>query len=218
MLANVYLGEALFGFNQRVPAADLTAKCLDAAHRAVALDPHSVMAHYILAMVLFYARDLDGFLAAAELALRMAPHHPDNLAVIGMHLALAGQWGRGLALVRRAMALNPFHPAWYHLVFSLAYLHQGRYREALAVLGRFAQLDFFPFQINLAVIHGQLGQRAPARLAWQRMMALWPDSAGRIDAILGFWFPLGSLAEVFADGLRKAGLAACGGLASGAGG
>ena len=205
VLANVYLGEALFGFNQRVPAADLTAKCRDAAHRAVALDPHSVMAHYILAMILFYARDLDGFLAAAELALRMAPHHPDNLAVIGMHLALAGQWGRGLALVRRAMGLNPFHPAWYHLVFSLACLHRGEYPEALAVLGRFARLDFFPFQINLAVIHGYLGNRTEAREALRRMFALWPEACRRMHEILNYWFPCEDLAAIFASGLAKAG-------------
>ena len=203
-LATCYLGEALFGFNQRLPASALMAECLDAAHRAVALDPHGVMAQYTLALVLFYARDRDGFIAAAQQALQMAPHHPTNLAVVGMHLALAGQWERGLALVRKAMGLNPFHPVWYHLVFSLAHLHRGEYHEALAVLGRFARLDFFPFQINLAVIHGHLGNRTEAGEALRHMFALWPEARQRMDAILNFWFPCEDMAAIFARGLTKA--------------
>ena len=205
VLANVYLGEALFGFNQRLSVSALTAKCLDVAHRAVALDPHSVMAHYILAMVLFYARDRDGFLTAAQQALQMAPYHPDNLAVIGMHLALAGQWQRGLKLVQEAMGLNPFHPSWYHLALSLHHLHFGRYHEALAAIGRFARLDFFPFQINLAVIHGYLGNQTDAGHALQHMFALWPEARQRMPEILNFWFPCEDMATIFAGGLSKAG-------------
>ena len=144
VLANVHLGEALFGFNRTLPRPALIDKCLDLAHQAVAMDPRGVMAHYILAMILFYRKDRSRFMTAADQALALAPHSPDNLAVIGMHLALAGQWDRGLSLVQEAMDLNPFHPSWYHLVFSLHHLRLGRHREALGVIGRFARLDFLP--------------------------------------------------------------------------
>ena len=205
-LANIDVGETLFGFNRRLPLPELTDRCLDTAHRAVALDPRSVMAHYILAMILFYRKDKDRFLSEAEHALALAPKRPGNLAVIGMHLALAGQWERGLALVQEAMGLNPFHPPWYHLVFSLDHLHFGRHREALAAIGRFAALDFVPFQINLAVIHGHLGNATEAQKALRRMLALWPQAQERLHEIVGFWFPCENLATVLADGLRRAGL------------
>ncbi len=141
----------------------------------------------------------------AEHALRLAPYRPDNLAVIGMHLTLAGEWERGLALLAEAMHLNPFHPSWYHLVFSLHHLDFGRYREALAAIGRFASLDFFPFQINLAAIHGHLGNRPEAHRCLQRMFALWPEARQRMHEILDCWFPFEDLADVFAEGLTKAG-------------
>jgi len=205
VLANVYLGEALFGFNRTLPRPALIEKCLDLAHRAVALDPRGVMAHYILAMILFYRRDRSRFEAAADLPLALAPHSPDNLAVVGMHLALAGQWERGLSLVQEAMDLNPFHPSWYHLVFSLHHLRFGRHREALGVIGRFARLDFFPFQVNLAVIYGHLGHLAEARDALDHMFALWPEAREEMPEILAFWFPYEGLAAIFADGLTKAG-------------
>jgi len=74
------------------------------------------------------------------------------------------------------------------------------------VIGRFAQLDFFPFQVNLAVIHGHLGHEAEARDALDHMFALWPEAGEEMHEILAFWFPYEGLAAIFADGLAKVGL------------
>ena len=73
------------------------------------------------------------------------------------------------------------------------------------MIGRFARLDFFPFQVNLAVIHGHLGNRAEARDALDHMFALWPEARQGMHEILDFWFPYEDLAAIFADGLTKAG-------------
>lgn len=204
-LANIYLGEALFGFNQTSTLSCLIEKVVSTAQKAVALEPRNVIANYILAMALFYRKDRAQFLAMAEHSLKLAPSRPDNLATIGMHLLLAGEWERGLRLVETAMKLNPYHPNWYYLVLSLYHLHGHHYPEALTSINRFAALDFFPFQVNLAVIHGYLDNEAEARQALGRMFALWPASAQNIKEILAFWFPFGDLAEVFKEGLMKAG-------------
>ena len=203
-LANVYLGEALFGFNQTGGLPELMEKCLTTVRQAVALEPRNVLANYILAMILYYRRDLIQFLQMAEQCLHLWPFRPDNLAVIGMHLALVGQWERGLAMVTESMQLNPFHPPWLYLVFSLHSVNLGDYPQALAAVGRFAELDFFPFQANLAMIHGHLGNQAEANAALQRMFALWPESRSKMAEILDFWFPFGDLAAVFMAGLAKA--------------
>lgn len=205
LLSGVYLGEALFGFNREGTLAQTMDKCLEAARKAIALEPRSVTANCNLAMAYFYRGQRDLFLAASEQALCLAPRHPNNLAVIGMHLALAGDWERGVSLAEEASRLNPFHPPWYHLVFSLHRLHLRQFSGALAALGRFASVDFFPFQINLAVIHGHLGNGPEARKHLQRMFELWPDARATLREILDFWFPFGELAEVFAEGLAKAG-------------
>ena len=200
-LANVYLGEALFGFNPTDPLTELIERFVGTAQRAVALDPANVMANYMLAMMLFYARRETEFRHVAERALRLAPNRPDNLAVIGMHTMLAGDWDAGRTLVTRAMDLNPCHPSWHYLVFSLHALHRHRYEEALAGLSPFAAVEFFPFQINLAVIHGHLGQWEEARRCMASMYRLWPEAAGKIEEILDFWFPFGNLADIFKSAL-----------------
>jgi adenylate cyclase len=183
----------------------LIEKCVDAAQKAVALEPRNVMGNYILAMALFYRKDKAQFLTMAECALKLAPSRPDNLAAIGMHIMLAGEWERGLGLVEKAMELNPYHPNWHYLVLSLYNLHGRRYPEALNAIMRFTSLDFFPFQINLAVIHGYLDNNEEARKALGRMYDLWPDAAPRMKEIMDFWFPFDNLAEVFTEGLEKAG-------------
>ena len=103
------------------------------------------------------------------------------------------------------MELNPYHPNWYYLVLSLNHLHGRRYQEALTSINRFAALDFFPLQINLAVIHGYLDNKQEARKALGRMFDLWPDAALKMKEILDFWFPFEDIAEVFMEGLIKAG-------------
>ena len=67
---------------------------------------------------------------------------------------------------------------------------------------------FFPFQVNLAVIHGYLGNEQEARKSLGRMFALWSDAAQNMLEILDFWFPFEDLAEVFTKGLMKAGFSA----------
>ena len=96
-----------------------------------------------------------------------------------MHLMLAGDWDSGQALVSRAMDLNPCHPSWHYLVFSLHTLHHHRPKEALTALSPFAAVEFFPFQINLAVIHAQLGRQEEARRCLAGMYRLWPEAVGK---------------------------------------
>lgn len=68
-LANVCLGEALFGFNQTRPLKFLIGMCVETARRAIALDSRNVMANYILAMTLFNRKDKAQFLMMVEHAL-----------------------------------------------------------------------------------------------------------------------------------------------------
>ena len=44
-----------------------------------------------------------------------------------------------------------------------------------------------------------------ARQALGRMLDLWPAAAQNMNAILDFWFPFEDLAEIFSEGLIKAG-------------
>ena len=56
---------------------------------------------------------------------------PSLLAHYGMRLTYIGEWERGVALVTKAIALNPEHPQWY-LDPIIYYHYQTRdYERAL---------------------------------------------------------------------------------------
>jgi hypothetical protein len=86
-------------------------------------------------------------------------------------------------------------------VLSLFRIHHGHYHDALSTLDPFADVDFFPIQINLSVIHSLLGQQVEARDCLERGFRIWPDASQRMDAILDFWFPFGDLANTFKSAL-----------------
>ena len=56
---------------------------------------------------------------------------PSLLAHYGMRLTFMGEWERGLALVTKAIALNPEHPQWYLDPIIYYHYQTGDYERAL---------------------------------------------------------------------------------------
>ena len=113
VLANIYAQEHRFGYNPRPELYDSRERSFSAAYRAVEIEPRNPTAQLMLANALFDRRNLAGFRAAGERAITLNPNDPDLLAHYGMRLTFIGDWERGLALVTKAIALNPEHPQWY---------------------------------------------------------------------------------------------------------
>jgi TolB-like protein len=127
-LCIIYLDEYRFNFNPRPNPLD---RALDAARRAVASDPANQRAHHVLAEVHFHRHELDGFFAEAERAIALNPNNADTLAYLGQELHYAGD-ERGIALVRKAVALDPFHPTWFNFPIAHHHFERDEHEEALA--------------------------------------------------------------------------------------
>lgn len=110
VLANVYAQEYRQRFNPRPQLYDPLARSLDAARRAVEIEPRNPTAQLMLANALFDRRDLVGFKAAGERAIALNPNDPDILAHFGTRLTYMGEWVHGVPLVTKAIALNPEFP------------------------------------------------------------------------------------------------------------
>jgi adenylate cyclase len=207
VLANVYAQEHRFGYNPRPKLYDSYQRSLSAAYRAVEIDPWNPTAQLMLANALFDRHDLVGFKAAGERAISLNPNDPEPLVHYGLRLTYMGELERGLALVTKAIALNPEHPEWY--TDSIIYYHYqtGDYERAWTESQRqriSSDVWWFLFR---AMILGQLGRSEEAQPLVEAALRLKPDLRERLWDMARIWNAPDPQIEHIADGLRKAGLA-----------
>lgn len=143
------------------------------ARTAVALDPDDPVAHWTLGFVNLYEGKADEAQSEWEEALRIAPDHADILAKIADPMVLQGRPDEAIALVEKALSLNPCPPGWYFWHLGFAYYAVGRYAEAAEVLDR-EELGRLPAKRILAASLAQLGQLDRARLEARRFLEINP--------------------------------------------
>lgn len=136
MLAITYLDEYRFGFNPRIGTSSPLDRSLNAARRAVDLDSHNVRAMQALMTALFLNRQLPEAIKLGEAAYAVNPNDTEFLGEFGARLALGGQWHRGEALLREAVAHNPGAPGYYLTLLALCGYMQQDDAAALAAIGQ----------------------------------------------------------------------------------
>jgi adenylate cyclase len=207
VLANVYAQEHRFGFNPRPKLYDSFERSLSAAYRAVEIEPRNATAQLMLANALFDRHNLAGFRAAGERAISLNPNDPDLLAHYGTRLVYMGEWERGLALVTKAIALNPEHPQWYLDAIIYYHYQTSDYQRAWTEAqnqGGSGDIWWLLFRV---MILGQLRRSAEAQPLIDAALRLKPDVRGHLWDMARIWNAPDPHIEHIADGLRKAGLA-----------
>jgi len=199
LLANVYLAEHRFDAN---PRPDPIGRALDMALKATQLDPQSAYAHCWLAIVHFFRKDIGKFEAEAARALDLNPTDPEILAEVGHYLSFMGEFERGIELSRRAQALNPLHPGWYHFSFALLHFRERRYEETLVDMQRISMPDFYWSHMLKAAALGQLERKdAPESVAAMKQVKPGVSPTGEMNK----WnVPTDDHVHIM-EGLRKAG-------------
>jgi TolB-like protein len=207
VLAWVHTLEYAYDYNQR-PGCDAREEALIAARRAVDLAPANPVVRFAMARAAYIAGDLDLFRAEASNALTLSPHDPLLLGNLGNWLAFSGRWEEGVALVQKAIALNPKgYPRWWHAAVGKNYYRKGALREALAEFKSMNLPNWFWNQVELAYTYGQLGELDNARLAVKRLHELYPgfNLEKAVMEHRKFSFEQ-SYIDLAVDGLRKAGV------------
>jgi TolB-like protein/Flp pilus assembly protein TadD len=207
VLANVYAQEHRFGFNLRPELYDSYERSLSAAYRAVEIEPRNPTAQLMLANALFDRHNLAGFRAAGERAISLNPNDPDLIVHYGTRLVYMGEWERGLALVTKALALNPEHPQWYLDPIIYHHYQTRDYERALTEAQSQGVSGDIWWLLFRAMILGQLGRSEEAQPLVEAALRLKPDVRERLWDMARIWNVPDPHIEHIADGLRKAGLA-----------
>ncbi|HEU0221256.1 MAG TPA: adenylyl cyclase [Paracoccaceae bacterium] len=176
---------------------------LDHALRAVRADPLDARAHGEMGFARLYRREHAACEAAYETALSLNPNDADLLADAADAWAHLGRAGEALALMGRAMALNPYYPDLYLWQLGGVLFRLRRYGEAVRAVLRMQ--DPGVGRRILAAAYAWLGRQAEAEAEAARILAAHPRFTVAGWAALVPDRDPGETAH-FAEGLRRAGL------------
>jgi TolB-like protein len=179
-------------------------KAVADAHQALALAPE--LAYGRLALARCFEARLDFAQATAEYerALALAPGDSDALQLFGRFAAQMGRTEQGVAMARRALALDPLNPL-SHDRLGQALIAGRRYDEALAIFQEYESLetdhalrgivylalgnlegarsscqfkpDYWFSQVCLAITYDKLGRHADAEATLAKLMAGYGEVA-----------------------------------------
>lgn len=103
------------------------------AHRAKTLDDSDAIVQVVLGRVLLYRRRFDEGAHHIDRALALNANDTDVLVHAALCRGYLGEAESALELARKAMRLNPSHPAWYAAPAGLALFVMSRDEEAIEI-------------------------------------------------------------------------------------
>ena len=154
--------------------ATLEPEIFSEVNTALALDDSDADVHRILAAVHLTVGDFDRSWHHQERALALNPNYDLVVVQHGEILTWLGEPEEGIEWIRRAMRLNPFHPARYWSHLGRAYFTARRYAEAAEAYKRLATPDQAQNAFLAAATAGQ-GDLAGAKACAERVLAAQPN-------------------------------------------
>jgi adenylate cyclase len=144
--------------------------------KAVALTDRKGEALMVLGWVYATKKDYDKGIELGEQAITLIPNGADAHAFLAISLYYAGRPEESVALLEKAMRLNPLPPSFYYLNCGYAYRLTGRFQEAVAMFKKSIQLtpnNFFA-HCGLASTYGFMGKEKEARAEAAEVLRINP--------------------------------------------
>jgi TolB-like protein/class 3 adenylate cyclase/Flp pilus assembly protein TadD len=185
----------------------------EAGERAVALNPRSADAHYVLGFAIRVQGDIDRALEENETAVILNPNHAPAHAGIGICWIMSGQPRKALPYLDHAFRLSPRDPlrAGWHIWVGLAHMMLGDDRKALMESKRAAAANpksAGAFTLQAAAL-ALLGREIEARAALAVRQQIGPPGLTLTaikEGTLSDYPEYSQLMERYYEGLRQAGL------------
>jgi TolB-like protein len=204
-LAHVHLAEHSLGFTRHSGVSTALERAANAARQALALDPTNASGHCALALVHYHEKQPASFLDSVGHCLALETcNRVDVLAPLGMYLCFAGDWQRGLAMLDKAVQLNPLCPTWLELPRALHAYRRADYAQALVAARRINLPGFFWDPLLQLMIHAQLDRRLELKVAADQLITLKPDVFQEIKRLLDHFLQDDALIDRCLDGFDKA--------------
>ena len=185
------------------PVQSLTT-AFEYSQKALAIDANDNWNHWVVGVCLLFQRQHDKSLAAYYRAVDLRPNDADVLAHLAVPLLFVDETEQALAVIKRALRLNPHCPWWYNWVLGWSELRSGNAEAAIAAIEKIGR-PIPESHLIVVAAYMLLGQEAEARAEAEALLQKDPDfSLTRWGAVQPYRNPE-KLEEVVAV-LRQAGL------------
>jgi adenylate cyclase len=174
-LALTYLLDPWVGWSAD-PAKSLKL-AMQYAQKCLAIDESFSDAHMALGLVHLVMRQWEKAIEECELAVSLSPNAADNIAMLAVALRTVGRVEEALAMLEKAIRLNPMPPDWLLHEFGSCYRLMGRYDEAIAALRRVLDRnpDYLNSRLNLIATYVMSGKEEAARAEAVQVLRQSPD-------------------------------------------
>jgi tetratricopeptide (TPR) repeat protein len=183
----------------------------EAAERAVAAAPEDAAVQAMAGMSHFRRRAFKPGELAWRRSLELGPNDYSALREIGCNFAMAlgvEHAAEGLEIVRRALRLNPGHPAWQLNCLGVASYYAGRHEDAVAAFLE-AHDPVLDNRVFLALAYAELGEAEDAAAERAAILELKPAFSFEAYVDNDIYRPGGSAVTTMLASARKAGLPLC---------
>ena len=201
-----YLAEVTvdgLAYNYLSDLAAETEIAMNLARRAKSLEPADCQPRFAEGLLHVARRDRDKVLSSAEAILGKSPSVGD-VTNAGFLLVVAGEYDRGVALIRAGLQELPAYPPWYHHALFLDHFRHGRNDDALTEARRFDMPTIIWSFMDRAVAYAGLGLHDEAQAEIDEITAMHPDFSNQPHRYLK-WFVLDDeLADAMIESLESA--------------
>jgi adenylate cyclase len=166
-LAAAHLMDARFGWSESRAAS--MKKTHEYIQKVLALDDNYPGVHALLGNLYLAQRKPEKAITEFKTAITLDPNLSPGYALLAQTMYHMGEFEESITLMRKAMRLSPYYPAWFLTILGQAYAFTGRYEEAIAafnqLLDRCRKGECPPTMalFGLARVYAELGRVKEAR-------------------------------------------------------
>ncbi|MDJ0810573.1 MAG: adenylate/guanylate cyclase domain-containing protein [Desulfobacterales bacterium] len=211
LIAWVNMFEARMGWTDSREASFRNAQQMVA--RALTLDENHPEICVLSGIFHLYNAEHDKAVAESQQAIALGPNNADVHALMAHILRFNGRFEEAVTMIRKAIRLQPFYPAWFLAELSMCYYYLDQFSDALATAEKFKDLSISRDETELmhwyygmlVINHVRLGQREEACLAAEALKKVFPGYSLAWDRSFGLYREQAHLERQHND-LRAAGI------------
>jgi adenylate cyclase len=186
---------------------------VEISKKVLALDESDSDVRALLGLVCRMQRQYDQAIIEGEKSLALGPTNAQAHVLHAVSMNTVGRFDEAIELVKRAMRLHPYYPAYYLQWLGAAYRMTGRYEDALTVCkqlldrSRKGEFPTLAAHLFLADIYAAFGMEEEARRHAEEVLRIRPSfSLEAVDKISTYQYKDPAHLERRLNALRKAGI------------